>query len=96
MWDTLRKAIRKPKNSKNLIDRIRINGNVTQNSKEIANFFNKFFTTIADEISNDIHPTDRPPDTVNLVNNDVPIFNSSNVPVTNFEIIVPSILFYTY
>jgi hypothetical protein len=88
MWDTLRKAIRKPKNSRNMIDRIRINGKVTQNSKEIANFFNKFFTTIADEISNEIHPTDRPPDTVNLVNNDdVPIFNSSNVPVTNFEIL---------
>jgi hypothetical protein len=88
MWDTLRKAIRKSKNNKVSIDRINIEGTIVQNSKEIANFFNKFFTTIADEISNDVHPTDRPPDVVNPVNNDnVPLFQSSNIPVTNFEIL---------
>jgi hypothetical protein len=88
MWDTLRNAIRKTKNNKFSIDRINNGGIIIQNHKDIANFLNKFFTTIADEISNDVHPTDRPPDVLNINNdNNVPLFQSSNVPVTNFEIL---------
>jgi Reverse transcriptase (RNA-dependent DNA polymerase) len=84
-WDILRKAIRKVKAKKVSINCILSNGNNLTNYKEIANCFNSFFTTIANEISDDIHPTVRPPEYP--FNPDTPLFNITNNPITNFEIL---------
>jgi hypothetical protein len=46
----------------------------------IADYFNLYFTTIAETIAEEIHPTVRPPEFP--VNNNVPVFNMSDNPVT--------------
>jgi Reverse transcriptase (RNA-dependent DNA polymerase) len=83
-WDLLRKAIRQRKVKKTSIDSICCNGNIINDPKEIANFFNTFFTTVADSISNEIHPTVRPPE---ISSNETPLFNLAENPITNFEIL---------
>jgi Reverse transcriptase (RNA-dependent DNA polymerase) len=84
-WDTLRKATRKSKTKKFSINRINDKGHLIHQPKEIANFLNNFFTTIADVISSEIHPTVRPPEVENYDN--IPLFHSCNTPITNFEIL---------
>jgi hypothetical protein len=44
-----------------------------------------YFTTIADTIAEEIHPTVRPPEYP--IDHNLPIFNISNNPVTNFEVL---------
>ena len=44
------------------INKISVDGNVIENSQEIANEFNKFFTSAGKKISDDIIPTDRLPE----------------------------------
>jgi hypothetical protein len=84
-WDILRKAIRKSKIKKSQISSINVNGTLVNDPKVIANCFNEFFTTIANTIADDIHPTVRPPEFCNDVN--VPLFNINVNPVSNFEIL---------
>jgi hypothetical protein len=84
-WDLLRKAIRKSKLKKCNIQSINSNGTVIYESKAIADHFNMYFTTIADSIADEIHPTVRPPEYP--INPDLPVFNICNNPVTNFEIL---------
>jgi hypothetical protein len=62
-WDLLRKAIRKSKLKKCNIQSINSNGTFIYESKAIADNFNMYFTTIADSIADEIHPTVRPPNT---------------------------------
>jgi hypothetical protein len=85
-WDILRKAIRKNKSKSSLISNIKVNGIELSDPKIIANCFNEFFTTIAIDISDEIHPTVRPPESIRI-NNDMPIFELSNNPVTHFELL---------
>jgi hypothetical protein len=54
--------------------------------KSIANCFNAYFTTIASEIADEIHPTGRPPEWPDN-GPDMPIFDLSHNPVTNFELL---------
>jgi hypothetical protein len=85
-WDILRKAIRKTKSKNSFISNIKVNGVELSDPKAIANCFNIFFTTIASDISDEIHPTVRPhewPDS----GPDMPIFDLTNNPVTNFELL---------
>jgi bifunctional pyridoxal-dependent enzyme with beta-cystathionase and maltose regulon repressor activities len=85
-WDLLRKAIRKNKSKSSHICNIKVNGMELNDPKTIANCFNEFFTTIAIDISDEIHPTVRPPESPRI-NNDMPIFELSNNPVTHFELL---------
>jgi Reverse transcriptase (RNA-dependent DNA polymerase) len=84
-WELLRKAIGKNKLKKSSIQTINCNGNLIHDAKEIANSFNLYFTTIADTILEDIHPTVRPPEYP--FNDNVPLFSIADKPVTNFEIL---------
>jgi hypothetical protein len=84
-WEILRNAIRKNKPKKSDIQTVTHNGNLIHDPKEIANCFNKFFTTIADSISDDIHPTVRPPECP--FNNDTPLFSLTVTPICHFEIL---------
>jgi hypothetical protein len=77
--------MRKNKIKKSTIQSISYNGVLTYDTKLIADYFNSYFTTVADSIAEEIHPTVRPPEFP--VNNNMPIFNMSNNPVTNFEIL---------
>jgi hypothetical protein len=84
-WDLLRKAMRKNRILKSSIQSININGSIIFEPKAIADHFNVFFTTIADTIAEEIHPTVRPPEYP--IDHNLPIFNISNNPVTNFEVL---------
>jgi Reverse transcriptase (RNA-dependent DNA polymerase) len=84
-WDILRKAVRKCKVKKTSVSSIFFNGTLIEEPKKIADCFNKFFTTIADVISSEIHPTVRPPEFP--FNDGSPIFNIQDNPVTPFEIL---------
>ena len=83
-WDILRQATRRESNCKSPISSIFVNGMKLTDEKDIANGFNNFFTSIAESISDDIHPTVRPPEFV--PQNNTPIFNCANVPITEVEI----------
>jgi hypothetical protein len=54
-WDTLNEVLGKEK-SKDSIEKIDINGNISNDPSEIANHFNSFFTKIGKNISNSIPP----------------------------------------
>jgi hypothetical protein len=84
-WDLLRKAMRKNKPKKSTIQSINRNGTIIYEAKQIADFFNLYFTTIADTISEEIHPTVRPPEFPHNI--DVPLFNICDNPVSNFEVL---------
>jgi hypothetical protein len=85
-WDILRKAIRKCKTKSSNISCIKVNGAELNDPKHIADSFNKFFTTIASEISEDIHPTVRPPESPSI--NDVRTFFDLSInPVSHFELL---------
>jgi hypothetical protein len=85
-WDIVRKAIRKTKSKNSFISNIKVNGVELSDPKAIANCFNIFFTTIASDISDEIHPTVRPPEWPDS-GPDMPIFDLTNNPVTNFELL---------
>ena len=83
-WDILRQATRRENNCKSPISSIFVDGIKLTEEKDIANGFNNFFTSVAESISEDIHPTVRPPEFVPQPN--TPIFNCANVPITEEEI----------
>lgn len=83
-WNILNTAIRKCKKSK-LITSLTVNHIETRDPLVIANSFNKYFTTIAEEIATKINPTETPfsgPQT-----QPVNLFNMSNVPISSDEIL---------
>jgi hypothetical protein len=77
--------MRKNRILKSNIQSININGATIFEPKAIADHFNEYFTTIADIIAEEIHPTVRPPEYP--IDHNLPIFNISNNPVTNFEVL---------
>jgi hypothetical protein len=83
-WDLLRKAMRKNRILKSSIQSININESTIFEQKAIADHFNVYFTTIVDTIADEIHPTVRPPEYP--IDHNLPIFNISNNPATNFEV----------
>jgi hypothetical protein len=96
-WSILNDVLKKPKN-KQQISSINSNGELITDPTLIANTFNNFFTTIADEIANLINPvpspnsnlTDGPGAGDNLPDSAVDppnLFNMSDVPLTDDEII---------
>ena len=84
-WDIIRKVIRKTKNKSSGISSIIVNNITFSDPKSIANEFNKFFTSIAEKISSEIHPTVRPPEPINI-DPDMPTFNSSLNHITLNEL----------
>jgi hypothetical protein len=93
-WSLLNEVLHKSKN-KQQISSVVSNGSMISDPTLIANTFNEFFTTIADEIASLINPVqnhttvttpeseDDPPD-----ENDIPnLFNMSDIPLTDGEII---------
>jgi hypothetical protein len=80
-WKTLREAIRKSKNNGYHIQSIVVNGSSVTDPVEIANSFNSFFASIATIITDEILPTDRPPDIDTRLEEGV-CFHNANIPVT--------------
>ncbi len=58
-WSILREAIRKHNDKSSVITEIFSDGVCYKEGKDISNKFNEFFTTIADDISTKINPSDR-------------------------------------
>ena len=67
------------------MDCLKIDNVLVSDPKLMANNLNIFFTSVAQKIVDEIHPTDRPPDIA--ISNDVPLLNFSDCPVTCTEII---------
>ena len=63
------------------MDCLKIDNVFVSDPKLMANNLNIFFTSVAQKIADEIHPTDRPPDIA--ISNDVPLLNFSDCPVTN-------------
>ena len=84
-WELIRLAMRKKAEKSSSIANILSNNQLVSDPQEIANLFNEFFTSIPSSIIDEINPSDRPPDV--LVDNDVPLFSLSDLPVTEAEII---------
>ena len=84
-WNIIRTAICKTKNTKAGISSIVVNGNTLSDPKTIANEVNRIFTSIAEKISADIHPTVRPPEP-SVTYPNMPIFKSSTKQITLTEL----------
>ena len=82
-WQLLREAMRKSKSSGVHIQSIINEGRTVSDPLVIANKFNEFFASIATLISDDIAPTDRPPDMHPATN---ATFNTADNPVTFTEL----------
>jgi hypothetical protein len=85
-WDILRRAIKKTKSKNSFISSLKVNGEEITDPKVLANCFNTFFTTIASDISDEVHPTVRPPEWPDN-GPDMPVFDLCSNPVTNFELL---------
>ena len=84
-WAILKKAINKQNYKSSTMDCLKIDNVLVSDPKLMANNLNIFFTSVAQKIVDEIHPTDRPPDIA--ISNDVPLLNFSDCPVTCTEII---------
>lgn len=58
-WNILREAIRKKNDKTSLINEISSDGLLISNSKDMSNKFNEYFTNVADNITNNLNPSDR-------------------------------------
>ena len=58
-WDILREAIRKKNDKTSLIKEIYSDGLLFSNNIDISNKFNEYFTNVADNITNNLNPSDR-------------------------------------
>ena len=58
-WNILREAIRKKNDKTSLINEISSDGLMISNSKDMSNKFNEYFTNVADNITNNLNPSDR-------------------------------------
>jgi hypothetical protein len=86
-WSILNSALNKP-SMKNPILSLYVNNSLVTDPLTIANSFNSYFTNIASEIANDIHPSDSPPlPPSHPAHPDIPIFNMADSPVTEDEIL---------
>ena len=56
-WQTLRKVISKSNDKTSCIDEIKVNDTSYTNNNDISNKFNDYFTSIANEIANEINPS---------------------------------------
>lgn len=68
------------------ISSIKINNIICTDPKEIADHFNEFFTSIADVISDEIHPTVRPPESDIGADSQIRFFDCSDIGITCNEI----------
>ena len=59
-WETLNEALGKDKKNQT-VEKININGTLSNNQGDIANHFNSFFTQIGKNISNSIPPIKKNP-----------------------------------
>ena len=84
-WAILRKATRRDSNTRSQISSIIVANQTFTEEKDIANNFNVFFTSVAEGICADIHPTVRPPEFVGQP--DTPVFNLADFPITEAEIL---------
>ena len=55
------------------MDCLKIDNVLVSDPKLMANNLNIFFTSVAQKIADEIHPTDRPPDIA--ISNDVPVYH---------------------
>jgi hypothetical protein len=58
-WEVLREAIRKTNDKSNIINEIFVNGTSYSGGQDISNKFNEYFTSVADNITNNINPSNR-------------------------------------
>jgi hypothetical protein len=58
-WDILREAIRKKNDKSSLINEIYSDGTFFSKSQDISNKFNEYFTSVANNITNNLNPSDR-------------------------------------
>ena len=87
-WNLLNLALNK-KTKTNLVNSLNLNGVDTTNSNLMADSFNKYFTTIAEKIANEIPPVITEPDTPPSPpphEANVPLFNMATLPVSDFEL----------
>ncbi len=84
-WQILRKAINNTMKKSNSIQEIVINGLSITDPLIIANNFNKFFTTVAEDVAKSIHPPNPPYIEQNLAPN-TPRFQFSDNQITEVEV----------
>jgi hypothetical protein len=85
-WQLLHEVIKKSNVKSNSVQNILVDNVSITDPLQMANCFNEFFSNIAVKIAQDIVPTDRPPDKIDLDAN-FPLFSFSRDPLTSGEII---------
>jgi hypothetical protein len=85
-WSLIHEVIKKSSAKSDCINEILVNNSTINDPLLMANKFNEFFTSVASGIAEDIVPTDRPPDRLDL-DPGAPIFSFQREPVTSDEII---------
>ena len=58
-WEVLKNAIRKQNDKSSIIEEIKSNNLFFRNDNDMANKFNEYFTTIADNITDNLNTSDR-------------------------------------
>ena len=87
-WELIRSAANMPTLKKDGISQVSVDGELISDPTRIAIKFNEFFTSMPAKIVNEIIPPPRPPEPENIdLENTVPVFCSSNNPVTRTEIL---------
>ena len=85
-WQLIHEVInKKPKKEPNTFSHLLINNCKVSDPFTIANEFNKFFTSIAQKIAEEITPTDKPPDLLPSSPDDT-CFNLKSEPLTHSEV----------
>ncbi len=77
-WETLNEVMGKEKRSAN-VDKICINGNISNDPSEMANHFNEFFTQIGKKISNSIPSVQKKPEDYIDYGRQIPELNLTNI-----------------
>jgi hypothetical protein len=85
-WQVLHEIIKKSNDKSNSVQNIIVDNVSITDPLQMANCFNEFFSNVAVKIAQDIVPTDRPPDRIELDAN-FPLFSFTSDPITTGEII---------
>jgi hypothetical protein len=85
-WQVLHEIIKKSNDKSNYVQNILVDNVSITDPLQMANCFNEFFSNVAVKIAQDIVPTDRPPDRIQLDAN-IPLFSFTSDPITSGEII---------
>jgi Reverse transcriptase (RNA-dependent DNA polymerase) len=85
-WQLIYEVIKKSNSKNDPIQHIIVNNVSISDPRIMAESFNEFFSNVAVKIVNEIVPTDRPPDKIEL-NENSPLFSFSDDPLTSGEII---------